>query len=71
MYLRRCQLSLTSPQFSGFIYGLSGEFAKFTRHFGADAVTDYIEGLVETYPGLQYLDGFPEVIVAAGEFLFA
>lgn len=27
----------------------------------ADAVTEYIEGLVETYPGLQYLDGFPEV----------
>lgn len=27
----------------------------------ADAVTEFIEGLVETYPGLQYLDGFPEV----------
>lgn len=27
-----------------------------------DAVTEFIEGLVETYPGLQYLDGFPEVI---------
>ncbi|KAK9115832.1 hypothetical protein Sjap_014779 [Stephania japonica] len=26
-----------------------------------DVVTEYIEGLVETYPGLQYLDGFPEV----------
>lgn len=25
-------------------------------------VTEYIEGLIETYPGLQYLDGFPEVI---------
>lgn len=34
-------------------------------HFGftvADVVTEFIEGLVETYPGLQYLDGFPEVI---------
>ncbi|KAF8008486.1 hypothetical protein BT93_K2227 [Corymbia citriodora subsp. variegata] len=28
-----------------------------------DMVTEYIEGLVETYPGLQYLDGFPEVKV--------
>ncbi|KAI6694253.1 hypothetical protein NL676_021963 [Syzygium grande] len=28
-----------------------------------DVVTEYIEGLVETYPGLQYLDGFPEVKV--------
>lgn len=26
-----------------------------------DVVTEFIEGLVETYPGLQYLDGFPEV----------
>ncbi|XP_031406300.1 putative 3,4-dihydroxy-2-butanone kinase isoform X2 [Punica granatum] len=26
-----------------------------------NAVTEYIEGLMETYPGLQYLDGFPEV----------
>ena len=23
---------------------------------------EFIEGLVETYPGLQYLDGFPQVI---------
>lgn len=28
-----------------------------------DVVTEYIEGLVETYPGLQHLDGFPEVKV--------
>lgn len=28
----------------------------------ADVVTEFIEGLVETYPGLQYLDGFPQVI---------
>lgn len=28
-----------------------------------DVVTDLIEGIVETYPGLQYLDGFPEVKV--------
>lgn len=28
----------------------------------ADVVTEFIEGLVETYPNLQYLDGFPEVI---------
>uniref|UniRef100_J3LS92 3,4-dihydroxy-2-butanone kinase n=1 Tax=Oryza brachyantha TaxID=4533 RepID=J3LS92_ORYBR len=26
-----------------------------------DVVTEFIEGLVETYPGLQYLDGFPQV----------
>ncbi|KAJ4851495.1 hypothetical protein Tsubulata_026245 [Turnera subulata] len=26
-------------------------------------VTEFIEGLVETYPGLQYLDGFPEIKV--------
>jgi triose/dihydroxyacetone kinase / FAD-AMP lyase (cyclizing) len=24
-------------------------------------VTEFIEGLMETYPGLQYLDGFPQV----------
>ncbi|KAE8678343.1 putative 3,4-dihydroxy-2-butanone kinase [Hibiscus syriacus] len=29
----------------------------------ADVVTEFVEGLVETYPGLQYLDGFPEVKV--------
>ncbi|KAL2234491.1 UNVERIFIED_CONTAM: putative 3,4-dihydroxy-2-butanone kinase [Sesamum indicum] len=29
----------------------------------ADVVTEFIEGLVETYPGLQYLDGFPDVKV--------
>ncbi|CAN6309583.1 unnamed protein product [Urochloa humidicola] len=28
-----------------------------------DVVTQFIEGLAETYPGLQYLDGFPEVKV--------
>ncbi|KAK7270669.1 hypothetical protein RJT34_25991 [Clitoria ternatea] len=28
-----------------------------------DVVTDFIEGIVETYPGLQYLDGFPLVKV--------
>ncbi|KAL4196053.1 hypothetical protein AMTRI_Chr04g181440 [Amborella trichopoda] len=28
-----------------------------------DVVTEFIEGLVETCPGLQYLDGFPEVKV--------
>ena len=27
-----------------------------------DVVTEFIEGLVETYPGLQYLDGFPQVL---------
>ena len=31
----------------------------------ADVVTEFIEGLVETYPGLQYLDGFPEVICSS------
>nr|GFD09202.1 putative 3,4-dihydroxy-2-butanone kinase isoform X1 [Tanacetum cinerariifolium] len=25
-----------------------------------DVVTEFIEGLVETYPVLQYLDGFPQ-----------
>lgn len=29
----------------------------------SDAVIEFIEGLVETYPGLQYLDGFPKVIM--------
>lgn len=29
----------------------------------ADVVTDFIEGLVETYPGLHYLDGFPQVSI--------
>uniref|UniRef100_A0A1J3I943 Putative 3,4-dihydroxy-2-butanone kinase n=1 Tax=Noccaea caerulescens TaxID=107243 RepID=A0A1J3I943_NOCCA len=28
-----------------------------------DVVTEFIEGLVETYPGVQYLDGLPEVKV--------
>ncbi|TQD83623.1 hypothetical protein C1H46_030790 [Malus baccata] len=28
-----------------------------------DVVVEFIEGLVETYPGLQYLDGFPQVKV--------
>ncbi|OIW20593.1 hypothetical protein TanjilG_16092 [Lupinus angustifolius] len=28
-----------------------------------DVVTEFIDGLVETYPGLQYLDGFPQVKV--------
>ncbi|XP_042961985.1 putative 3,4-dihydroxy-2-butanone kinase isoform X4 [Carya illinoinensis] len=28
-----------------------------------DVVTEFIEGLVETYPGMQFLDGFPEVKV--------
>ncbi|CAL1369073.1 unnamed protein product [Linum trigynum] len=28
-----------------------------------DVVTEFIEGLVESYPGMQYLDGFPEVKV--------
>ncbi|XP_072972487.1 putative 3,4-dihydroxy-2-butanone kinase [Typha angustifolia] len=28
-----------------------------------DVVTEFIEGLVETYPGMQYLDGFPQIKV--------
>ncbi|CAD6206429.1 unnamed protein product [Miscanthus lutarioriparius] len=28
-----------------------------------DVVMEFIEGLVETYPGLQYLDGFPQIKV--------
>ncbi|XP_008798256.2 putative 3,4-dihydroxy-2-butanone kinase [Phoenix dactylifera] len=28
-----------------------------------DVVTEFIEGLVETYPGLQFLDGFPQIKV--------
>lgn len=40
------------------------EVAVHSTGFGfADVVTEFIEGLVETYPGLQYLDGFPEVKV--------
>uniref|UniRef100_A0A7N0VA95 3,4-dihydroxy-2-butanone kinase n=1 Tax=Kalanchoe fedtschenkoi TaxID=63787 RepID=A0A7N0VA95_KALFE len=35
----------------------------FCFHCNADVVTEFIEGLVETYPGLQYLDGFPLVKV--------
>ncbi|KAL6637023.1 hypothetical protein ACP70R_024595 [Stipagrostis hirtigluma subsp. patula] len=33
-----------------------------------DVVTEFVEGLVETYPGLQYLDGLPEVkvVIRAG-----
>lgn len=34
-----------------------------TFFFLIAVVTEFIEGLVETYPGLQYLDGFPEVII--------
>ncbi|KAK8941817.1 putative 3,4-dihydroxy-2-butanone kinase [Platanthera guangdongensis] len=29
----------------------------------ADVVTECIEGMVDTYPGLQYLDGFPNIKV--------
>ncbi|MCL7032957.1 hypothetical protein MKW94_000960 [Papaver nudicaule] len=28
-----------------------------------DVVTEFIEGLIETYPNLQYLDGFPQIKV--------
>lgn len=35
-----------------------------------DVVTEFIEGLVETYPGLQYLDGFPQVIILFFLFCF-
>ncbi|KAE9600209.1 putative phosphotransferase with an alcohol group as acceptor, FAD-AMP lyase (cyclizing) [Lupinus albus] len=28
-----------------------------------NVVTEFIDGLVETYPALQYLDGFPQVKV--------
>lgn len=34
-------------------------------------VTEFIEGLVETYPGLQYLDGFPEVILFSAFLMFS
>lgn len=27
----------------------------------ADAETEFIDGLMETYPSLQYLDGYPNV----------
>lgn len=37
----------------------------------ADVVTEFIEGLVETYPGLQYLDGFPEVMKFSNISLYA
>lgn len=36
----------------------------------ADVVTEFIEGLVETYPGLQYLDGLPEVTKKIFPFSF-
>nr|CAB3498414.1 unnamed protein product [Digitaria exilis] len=36
-------------------------FPHFSLNF--DVVTEFIEGLVETYPGLQYLDGFPQIKV--------
>ena len=36
----------------------------------ADVVTEFIEGLVETYPGLQYLDGFPEVWIVFPKAMF-
>lgn len=36
----------------------------------ADVVTEFIEGLVETYPGLQYLDGFPEVMIFSNFSLY-
>nr|CAB3493454.1 unnamed protein product [Digitaria exilis] len=36
-------------------------FPHFSLNF--DVVTEFIEGLVETYPGLQYLDGFPQMKV--------
>lgn len=45
------------PIILGGIIELNGFVAMLT-----DVVTEFIEGLVETYPGLQYLDGFPEVI---------
>lgn len=37
----------------------------------ADVVTEFIEGLVVTYPGLQYLDGLPEVIKSLLLFVFS
>ncbi|KAL6558128.1 hypothetical protein OROMI_018478 [Orobanche minor] len=34
-----------------------------TQEVAINVVTEFIKGLVQTYPGLQYLDGFPEVKV--------
>ncbi|KAH0927044.1 hypothetical protein HID58_019300, partial [Brassica napus] len=46
------------------LHFLEIEVAVHSTGFGfADVVTEFIEGLVETFPGLQYLDGFPEVKV--------
>ncbi|KAL6001074.1 hypothetical protein ACLOJK_006801 [Asimina triloba] len=42
---------------------LTSRCGAFVAHLVADVVTEFIEGLVETFPGLQYLDGFPEVKV--------
>nr|POE74967.1 putative 3,4-dihydroxy-2-butanone kinase [Quercus suber] len=41
--------------------GTSSSMPYFTNF--SDVVTEFIKGLVETYHGLQYLDGFPEVKV--------
>ncbi|KAF0931516.1 hypothetical protein E2562_004626 [Oryza meyeriana var. granulata] len=41
------------------VFGATAGGAKSAR----DVVTVFIEGLVETYPGLQYLDGFPQIKV--------
>lgn len=46
-----CFISVTDQLIQDLIYVL----------LAADVVTEFIEGLVETYPGLQYLDGFPDV----------
>lgn len=37
----------------------------------SDVVTEFIEGLVETYPGLQYLDGFPQVFFSQQETILS
>ncbi|KAK6153886.1 hypothetical protein DH2020_013525 [Rehmannia glutinosa] len=45
------------------IFSSAFPFVDLLLNFGFYVVTEFIEGLVETYPGLQYLDGFPEVKV--------
>lgn len=41
--------------------GLTGLSDHTGDHASADCVTEMIDGMVETFQGLQRLDGFPEV----------
>ncbi|CAN6298002.1 unnamed protein product, partial [Urochloa humidicola] len=54
---RRRSLGPAQPQ--GARYAMAFQGKKLINN-PDDVVTEFIEGLVETYPGLQYLDGFPQ-----------